>query len=119
MTKKEKLERKRIVRDFQIYHEPLVSAARYVKQQTEGMFPEIYMNIVERWDAFDGFAIIYVVVMWKGKMYRSKCRFFKKREFDDLYKRRDHPAIYCRSALTADVFNLYAALMLKEGSWRK
>ncbi len=118
MTKKEKLERKRIVRDYQSYHEPLISASRYVKQQTGDMFPEIYMNITEHWGTFDGFAIVYVVVMWKGEMHRSKARVFMKREFDDLYKRRDHPAIYCRSALAADVFNLYANLVLKEGSWR-
>ena len=119
MSKKEnKLRRKRIVRDFQCYHEPLVTASRYVKSQTEGMFKEIYMETTECWDTC-GLAAVSVCVMWNGKKYSSNGRCFNKNEFDNMYKRGIHPEIYCRAVLTAEVFDLYAKLFSQEGMWRK
>lgn len=118
MSKKEKLRRRRIVREFQCYHEPLVTASRYVKGQMEGMFKEIYMDITECWDSC-GLAAVSVYVMWNGQMYSSNGRCFNKNDFDIMYKRGINPEIYCRAVLTAEIFDLYAILMFQEGSWRK
>lgn len=48
MKKNEKIRRKRIVREFNCYHEPLITASRYVMRETKYMFQSIYVDITER-----------------------------------------------------------------------
>ena len=113
MKKHEKIRRKRIVREFNCYHEPLITASRYVMGETKYMFQSIYVDITERWD-FDGVAAVRVYVMFDGKMYYTRGRYFVKNEFDSMYKRDISPELYCRAILTADIFDLYAKLISKE-----
>lgn len=110
--KNEKIRRRKIARDFTCYHEPLITASRYVKRETEGMFQEIYMDVNEWWDISG--ATVRVYVMRNGKMYRSYGRWFDKKDFDSMYKRGISPELYCRAVLTAEVFDLYAKLISKE-----
>ena len=110
--KNEKLRRRQITRDFTCYHEPLITASRYVKRQTEGMFQEIYMDVNEWWDI--GGATVRVYVMRNGKMYNSRGRYFTKDEFDSMGVRGVSPELYCRDSLAAEVFDLHAKILLKE-----
>ena len=109
----EKIRRKRITRDFNYCHDPLLSASRYVKRETEGMFQSIYIDIKEYWD-FVGFAEVRVYVMFDGKMHYTSVRYFVKNEFNSMYKRDISPELYCRAILTSDIFDLYAKLVSKE-----
>lgn len=113
MKKHEKIRRKRITRDFTCYHEPLITASRFVMRETNCMFKSIYVDITERWD-FDGFAAVRVYVMFDGKMHYTRVRYFVKNEFDSMYKRDISPELYCRAILTADIFDLYVKLVSKE-----
>lgn len=112
--KNEKLRRRQITRDFTCYHEPFITASRYVKRQTEGMFQEIYMDVNEWWDMGGASARVYV--MFNGKMYHSYGRWFNKKDLDSMYKRGISPEIYCRASLAAEVFDLYAKILSKEDS---
>ena len=79
MTRKnEKIRRRQITRDFTCYHEPLITASRYVKRETEGMFQSIYIDIKEYWDI--GGSVVRVCVMRNGKMYRSIGRWLKSKD---------------------------------------
>lgn len=113
MKKHEKIRRKRITRDFTCYHDPLITASRYVMRETKYMFQSIYVDITERWD-FGGFAAVRVYVMFDGKMYYTRGRYFVKNEFDSMYKRDISPELYCRAVLSAEVFNLYAKTVSEE-----
>ena len=113
MKKHEKIRRRRITRDFNYCHDPLLSASRYVMRETKYMFQSIYVEIAERWD-FGDFAAVRVYVMFNGKMYYTRGRYFLKNEFDSMYKRDISPELYCRVILTADIFDLYAKLVSKE-----
>lgn len=113
MKKHEKIRRRRITRDFNYCHDPLLSASRYVMRETKYMFQSIYVDIAERWD-FGDFAAVRVYVMFNGKMYYTRGRYFLKNEFDSMYKRDISPELYCRAILTADIFDLYAKLVSKE-----
>jgi hypothetical protein len=110
--KNKKIRRKRMMRDFASYHEPLITASRYVKRETEGIFQEIYMDVKEYWDI--GGATVCVYVMHNGKMYRSYDKWFSKKVFDSMYKRGISPELYCRAVLEAEVFNLHAKIFVKE-----
>lgn len=112
MTRKhEKIRRRQIALEFPFYHEPLITASRYVKRETEGMFQSIYIDIKEYWDI--GGSVVRVYVMRNGKMYHSFRRWFKNKDFDSMYKRDISPELYCRAALAAEVFDLYAKILLK------
>lgn len=112
MKKNEKIRRRQMVRDFTCYHEPLITASRYVKRETEGMFQSIYIDIKEYWDI--GGSVVRVCVMRNGKMYHSFRRWFKNKDFDSMYKRDISPELYCRAALAAEIFDLYAKILSKE-----
>ena len=113
MTRKnEKIRRRQITRDFTFYHEPLITASRFVKRETEGMFQSIYIDIKEYWDI--GGSVVRVCVMRNGKMYNSFRRWFKNKDFDSMYKRDISPELYCRAALAAEVFDLYAKTVSEE-----
>lgn len=50
MTRKnEKIRRRQIAWEFPVYHDPLISASRYVMRETEDMFQSIYVDIKEYW----------------------------------------------------------------------
>lgn len=111
--KNEKIRRKRIVREFNCYHSSLISASRYVKRQTECMFPELYIDVEEYWDT-SGTSAVHVYAMWNGKLYHSRGRYFVKDEFDSMGVRGVSPEIYCRDSLAAEVFDLHAKILSKE-----
>lgn len=75
MTRKnEKIRRRQIAWEFPVYHDPLISASRYVMRETEDMFQSIYVDIKEYWGDIHGTAAVRVYVMYNGKMYRSTVR---------------------------------------------
>lgn len=112
MAEKNKKIRRKMVRDFACYHEPLITASRYVKRQTECMFQEIYMDVNEWWDIVG--ATVRVYVMRNGKMCCSFGRCFIKKDFDSMYKRDISPELYCKAVLAAEVFDLYAKIISEE-----
>ena len=112
--KNEKLRRRQITRDFTCYHEPFITASRYVKRQTESMFQEIYMDVNEWWDMGGASARVYV--MFNGKMYRSyyALRIYKK-DFDNMREQDISPERYCKAILASEVLDLYAKIISEEG----
>lgn len=115
MTRKnEKIRRRQIAWEFPVYHDPLISASRYVMRETEDMFQSIYVDIKEYWGDIHGTAAVRIYVMFNGKMYRSYCLRIDEKDFDNMCKRGISPELYCRAVLTAEVFNLYAKLISKE-----
>ena len=114
MTRKnEKIRRRQITRDFTCYHEPLITASRYVKRETEGMFQSIYIDIKENWD-IRGNAVVRVYAVWNGKMYRSKVRYFFWKELDNMRKKDISLDLYFKAVLASEVFDLYAKIISKE-----
>ena len=113
MKKIEKIRRKRITRIFNCYHRPLITASRYVKRETEGMFQAMYIDIKENWD-IRGNAVVRVYAVRNGKMYRSKVRYFFWKEFDNMRKQDISLDLYCKAVLASEVFDLYAKIISKE-----
>ena len=112
MTKKhEKIRRRQNALEFPFYHDPLLSASRYVMRETEDMFQSIYIDIKEYWGDIHGTAVVRVYVMYNGKMCHSVRRWFNKKDFDSMYKRDISPELYCRVILTADIFDMYVKLV--------
>lgn len=115
MTRKhEKIRRRQNALEFQFYHDPLLSASRYVMRETEDMFQSIYMDIKEYWGDIHGKAVVCIYVMHNGKMYRSLCLQFDEKDFDSMYKRDISPELYCWAVLSAEVFDLYVSIISKE-----
>ena len=110
----EKIRRRQNALEFPFYHDPLLSASRYVMRETEDMFQSIYMDIKEYWGDIHGKAVVRVYVMYNGKMYHSFRRFFNKETFDSMYKRDISPELYYRAVLSAEVFDLYVNIISKE-----
>ena len=111
----EKIRRRQNALEFPFYHDPLLSASRYVMRETEDMFQSIYIDIKEYWGGdIHGTSVVRVYVMYNGKMYHSFRRWFKNKDFDSMYKRDISPELYCKAALAAEVFDLYAKILLKE-----
>lgn len=48
----EKIRRRQNALEFPFYHDPLLSASRYVMRETEDMFQSIYMDIKEYWGGY-------------------------------------------------------------------
>lgn len=112
MKKHEKIRRKRITRDFTCYHEPLITASRYVMRDADGMFQAMHIDIKEYWVL--GGATVRVYVIKNRKRYRSKVRWLSKKAFDNVCKRDISPELYCQAVLSAEVFNLYAKTVSEE-----
>lgn len=110
----EKIRRRQNALEFPFYHDPLLSASRYVMRETEYMFQSIYMDIKEYWGDIRGTAAVRIYVMHNGKMYRSFRRWFNKETFDSMYKRDISPELYCQAVLSAEVFDLYVSIISKE-----
>lgn len=109
MKKIEKIRRKRITRDFNYYHMPLIKASRYVKRETEGMFQAIYIDIKENWN-ISGNTVVRVYAVRNGKIYRSKVRYFFWKEFDNIRDQDISLELYCKAILASEVFDLYAKI---------